>query len=68
MSQDLTTKEVIAMSVAVTYDQRGRNHMSEAGGRVTAPWPDIGEGSADTPRIHAPRSQQNDSTLFRARM
>lgn len=43
-------------------------HISEAGGKVTAPWPESGDGSAATPRIQAPRSQQNDSTLLRARM
>lgn len=42
--------------------------MSEAGGNVTAPWPDKGEGRDATPLIQAPRSQQNDSTLFRARI
>lgn len=34
------------------------NYMREAGGNVTAPCPDSGEGRVPTPLIQAPLSQQ----------
>lgn len=42
--------------------------MRLAGGKVTDPCPERGDGRGVTPLIQAPLSQQNDSTLLRARM